>query len=205
MLQVDGYAGYRALARSARVQLAFCWSHVRRSFYDIAASRPAATEALVRIARLYAIEQEIRGRTPGERRAARHERSVPLIASLRRFLETSLARASGKGKLADAIRYALNRWDGLCRFLDDGRVEIDSNIVERSIRPLALNRKNALFAGSDQGGDHWPVVASLIETCRLNHVAPQAWLSATLTRLVAGYPASALDQLIPWTSTPDVA
>ena len=127
------------------------------------------------------------------------------VKSLRRFLETSLARASGKGKLAEAIRYALNRWDGLCRFLDDGRIEIDSNTVERSIRPLALNRKNALFAGSDQGGDHWAVIASLIETCKLNRIDPQAWLSATLTRLVEGHPASALGQLMPWTSAPDVA
>ncbi|WP_174296442.1 IS66 family transposase [Sphingomonas bacterium] len=205
VLQVDGYAGYRALGRSNQVQLAFCWSHVRRGFYEIAASRPAAAEALVRIAQFYAIEQEIRGRAPDERYAARQERSAPLVASLCRFLETSLARASGKGKLAEAIRYALNRWDGLCRFLDDGRVEIDSNTVERSIRPLALNRKNALFAGSDQGGDHWAVIASLVETCKLNRIDPQAWLSATLTRLVAGHPASALDQLMPWTSAPDVA
>lgn len=205
VLQVDGYAGYRALGRSNQVQLAFCWSHVRRGFYEIAASRPAAAEALVRIAQLYAIEQEIRGSAPDERHAARQERSAPLVKSLRRFLETSVARASGKGKLAEAIRYALNRWDGLCRFLDDGRVEIDSNTVERSIRPLALNRKNALFTGSDQGGDHWAVIASLIETCKLNCIDPQAWLSTTLTRLVEGHPASALDQLMPWTSAPDVA
>ena len=205
VLQVDGYAGYRALGRSNQIQLAFCWAHVRRGFYEIAASRPAAAEALVRIAQLYAIEQEIRGPAPDERRAARQERSAPMVASLHRFLETSLTRASGKGKLAEAIRYALNRWDGLCRFLDDGRVEIDSNTVERSIRPLALNRKNALFAGSDQGGDHWAVIASLIETCKLNLIDPQAWLFATLTRVVAGHPASALDQLMPWTNAPRVA
>ena len=93
----------------------------------------------------------------------------------------------------------------LCRLLDDGRIEIDSNTVERSIRPLALNRKNALFAGSDQGGDHWAVIASLIETCKLNRIDPQAWLSTTLTQLVAGHPASALDQLMPWTTAHDVA
>ena len=203
--QVDGYAGYAALGRSGRVQLACCWAHVRRAFYEIAASRPTATEALVRIAQLYAIEQEIRGRAPDELRAVRQERSAPLVASLRRFLETSLARASGKGKLADAIRYALSRWDGLSRFLDDGRIEIDSNTVERSIRPLTLNRKNALFAGSDDGGDHWAMIASLIETCKLNGTNPQAWLSGTLTRLAAGYPATALDQLMPWERAPAVA
>ena len=188
VLQVDGYAGYNAIGRSNRVQLAHCRAHVRRAFFEIAASRPVATEALVRIAQLYAIEQEIRGRVPDERRAARQERSASLVASLHQLLETSLARASGKGKLADAIRYALNRWEGLSRFLDDGRIEIDSNTVERSIRPLTLNRKNALFAGSDDGGDHRAVIASLIETCKLNGTNPQAWLSDTLSRLAAGTP-----------------
>lgn len=198
VLQVDGYAGYRALGRSNGVQLAFCWSHVRRGFYELAATRPAAAEALVRIDQLYAIEQEIRGRAPDERRAVRQDRSASLVASLRQFLESSLARASGKGKLAEAIRYALNRWDGLCRFLDDGRIEIDSNTVERSIRPLALNRKNALFAGSDQGGDYWAVIASLIETCKLNEIDPQVWLADTLTNFAAGHPQNRLDELMPW-------
>jgi transposase len=148
VLQVDGYAGYNVLGRSNQVQLAYCWSHVRRGFYEIATSRPVAAEALVRIAQLYAVEKEIRGRSPDDRHAARQELSVPVVADLRRFLEANLARTSKKGKLADAIRYALTRWTGLSRFLDDGRIEIDSNTVERSIRPLALNRKNALFACS---------------------------------------------------------
>lgn len=146
----------------------------------------------------HAIKQEIRGRASDEHRTVRQQRSTPLVASLRRFLETSLARASGKGKLAVAIRHALNRWDGLCRFLDDGRVKIDSNTVERLIRLIALNRKNALFAGSDQGSDHWAVIASLIETAKLNRVDPQAWLADTLSRLAAGHPATALDALMPW-------
>jgi transposase len=198
VLQVDGYAGYNALGQSKRVQLAYCWSHVRRGFCEIAASRPVATEALVRIAQLYAVEQGIRGRSSDERRAARQELSVPIVADLRRFLEGSLAKASKKGKLADAIRYALARWTGLGLFLDDGRIEIDSNTVERSIRPLALNRKNALFAGSDDGGDHWAVIASMIETAKLNGINPQIWLTDTFTRLAAGHRATALGQLMPW-------
>ena len=198
VLQVDGYAGYNALGRSNRVQLAYCWSHVRRGFYDIAASRPVAAEALVRIAQLYAIEQEIRGRPPFERRTARQELSAPIVADLRRFLDASLARSSRKSKLADAIRYATSRWAGLSQFLDDGRIEIDSNTVERSIRPLALNRKNALFAGSDDGGDHWAVIASMIETAKLSGINPLLWLTDTLTRLAAGHHATALDQLMPW-------
>jgi transposase len=198
VLQVDGYAGYNALGRSNQVQLAYCWSHVRRGFYEIAASRPVATEALVRIAQLYAVEQEIRGRSPGDRRAARQELSLPVVTDLRRYLEASLAKASKKGKLADAIRYALTRWTGLSRFLDDGRIDIDSNTVERSIRPLALNRKNALFVGSDDGGDHWAVVASMIETAKLNGINPQIWLTDTLERLAAGHGNAAIHQLMPW-------
>jgi hypothetical protein len=204
VLQVDGYAGYNALSRSNRVQLAYCWSHVRRGFYELAASRPAAADALVRIAQLYAVEKEIRGRSPDERRVARQEASAPIIADLRRFLEASLARTSKKSKLAEAIRYALTRWTGLSRFLDDGCIEIDSNTVERSIRPLALNRKNALFAGSDDGGDHWAVLATLIETAKLNGINPHTWLTDTLQRLAAGHSSAALGQLMPWNHAVDV-
>jgi hypothetical protein len=102
-------------------------------------------------------------------------------------------------KLADVIRYAIRHWEGLVRFLDDGRIEIDSNTVERSIRPIALNRKNALFAGHDRGDVHWGVIASLIETCKLNAVDPQAWLANVLDRLVNGWPMSKIDELMPWT------
>lgn len=205
VLQVDGYAGYNALGRSNQVQLAYCWSHVRRGFFEIAASRPVAAEALVRIARLYAVEQDIRGLSPDARSAARLELTAPIVADLHKFLDASLARSSKKGKLADAIRYALTRWTGLSRFLNDGRIEIDSNIVERSIRPLALNRKNALFAGSDDGAANWAVIASLIETCKLNGINPQAWLADTLGLLAAGHPANALDALMPWNHTHAVA
>jgi transposase len=153
ILQVDGYGGYRVLAKRGDVQLAFCWSHVRRRFFELAAAGPApiASEALERIAGLYAIEKDIRGRGADERHAVRQDRSRPIINDLEPWLRAKLALISQKTKLAEAIRYALSRWDGLARFLDDGRIEIDSNVVERSIRPIALNRKNALFAGSDEG------------------------------------------------------
>jgi transposase len=153
VLQVDGYAGYRALAERGDVQLAFCWSHVRRRFYELAAAGPApiASEALERIATLYAIESDIRGRSAEERRAVRRDRSRPVIDELESWLRAKLALISQKTKLAEAIRYALSRWGGLALFIDDGRIEIDSNVVERAIRPIALNRKNALFAGSDGG------------------------------------------------------
>ncbi|MFQ3664640.1 MAG: IS66 family transposase [Sphingomonadaceae bacterium] len=206
VLQVDGYTGYGALARRGDVTLAFCWAHVRRRFYELAkaGASPAATEVLTRIARLYAAEDSVRGSSPEARLAARHEHSRPIVHDLRQFLEAKLAQASRKSALAEAIRYALTRWDGLVQFLADGRVELDSNTVERAIRPLALNRKNALFAGSDDGGDHWAVIASLIETCKLNSVDPQAWLTKTLAKLAAGHSNRRRDDLMPWNFKPTV-
>jgi len=200
ILQVDGYAGYRAVAETGEVVLAFCWAHVRRRFFEIAqtGNAPVATEALARIAALYAIEAEIRGRSAEERHAIRQQRTRPLVDDLKTWLEAQLAAVSKKSRLAEAIRYALARWPGLGRFIDDGRIEIDSNVVERSIRPIALNRKNALFAGSDGGGEHWAILASLIETCKLNGVPPHAYLADVFTRFAAGYPISQIDDLLPW-------
>ena len=200
ILQVDGYGGYKVLARQSNVQLAFCWSHVRRKFYALATPGPApiACEALTRIAELYRIEGEIRGRLAEERRMIRQERSRPLVEALEPWLRTKLQLISQKTKLAEAIRYTLSRWHGLCLFLDDGRVEIDNNVVERAIRPLALTRKNALFAGSDGGAEHWAVIASLIATCKLIGVEPYRYLADTITRIVDGHPQNRLDELLPW-------
>jgi hypothetical protein len=207
VLQVDGYGGYRKLASTNAVTLAFCWAHVRRKFYElaVAGSAPIAAEALERIKALYAVEADIRGRQADERRAERQARSRPLTESLEPWLRARLETLSQKSKLAEAIRYALSRWDGLTRFLDDGRIEIDSNIVERAIRPLALGRKNHLFAGSDGGGEHWAVHASLIETCKLNDVDPQAYLANVITRIVQGHPMNRIDELLPWNLDRDSA
>jgi transposase len=200
VVQVDGYAGYRALAQNNTVSLAFCWSHVRRRFFDLAAAGPApiANEALTRIGALYAVEKDIRGRNADERRATRQIKSRPIVEALEPWLREKLALISQKTKLAEAIRYALSRWDGLTRFIDDGRIEIDSNVVERAIRPIALNRKNALFAGSDGGGENWAIIASLIETCKLNGVDPMAYLVDVITKIVNGHLANKLDELTPW-------
>jgi hypothetical protein len=200
VLQVDGYGGYRVLAERGDVKLAFCWSHVRRRFYELAAAGPApiASEALERIAGLYAIEKDIRGHSTEERRTVRQDRSRPIVDELEPWLRAKLMLISQKTKLAEAIRYVLSRWDRLIRFLDDGCIEIDSNVVERSIRPIALNRKNALFAGSDGGGDHWAVVASLIETCKLNSVDPHTYLADVITKIVNGHPNSRINELLPW-------
>ena len=201
ILQVDGYGGYAALARRRNdVSLAFCWAHVRRRFYELADKSPVATEVLRRIASLYAIEEEVRGSPAEQRSAARNERSRLIVDELRHYLDARLRQLSTKSKLAEAIRYALSRWDGLTRFLDDGRIDLDSNTVERSIRPLALNRKNALFAGSDEGGDNWAVIATLIENCKLSGIDPHAWLTETLSKLANGHPANRVGDLMPWTA-----
>jgi transposase len=204
IVQCDGYAAYKQLADAGRaggpVTLAFCWAHWRRRFYEIAKAGPApiASEALERIAALYAIEDTIRGRSPELRAAVRQAQSKPLVAALKSWLEVELTRVSGKSVIAIAIRYGLKHWDGLVRFLDDGRIEMDTNVVERSMRPVALNRKNALFAGHDEGAANWACIASLIETCKLNGVDPQAYLADVLTRLVNLWPASRIDELMPW-------
>ena len=200
ILQVDGYAGYRKLADRGDVRLAFCWSHVRRYFYELAVPGPSpiASEALERIAALYTVEKDIRGRHADERRTARQQRSRPLIDAFEPWLHAKLGLISQKSKLAEAIRYALSRWEGLTRFIDDGRIELDNNTVERTVRPIALNRKNALFAGSDGGAEHWATIASLIETCKLNDVDPLAYLTDVLTRIANGHPNRDIDQLLPW-------
>jgi transposase len=205
ILQVDGYSGFKRLPAGrppGQIQLAFCWAHCRRRFYELhqGTSSPLAEEALRRIGELYAIEAEIRGRPAEERGAVRQERSKPLVEALHAWLTTQLGRVSGRSTLAAALRYALRHWQGLVLFLEDGRIELDTNVIERAIRPIALGRKNALFAGSDGGARHWAIVASLVATAKLNGVEqPLAWLTDVLERMVSGRTkAHALEQLLPW-------
>ena len=205
VLQTDGYGAYKALAKAGAVELAFCWTHARRYFHKLLekdpAKTPIAAETVARI-QLYLIEAEIRGRSADERRAVRQEKSAPILQALKPWLATRLEVISQKSDLAKAIRYILTHWDGLNRFLDDGRVELDTNTVERAIRPLALTRKNSLFAGSEGGAEHWAILASLIATCKLNDVEPQAYLADVLTKLVNGHLQSRLDELMPWAYVP---
>jgi transposase len=199
IVQCDGYQAYKKLNQN-RIVLAFCWAHLRRRFNDIAkkGNAPVATEALLRIAEFYKIEETIRGRSPGERCAVRQEKSKPQVMAFHDWLETQLSKVSRKSPVAEAVRYGLNHWQGLIRFLDDGRIELDTNIVERSMRPVALTRKNALFAGHDDGAENWACIASLIETCKLQNIDPQAYLADVLTRLVNLWPNNRLDELLPW-------
>jgi hypothetical protein len=198
IVQCDGYAAYKALPED--VTLAFCWAHVRRGFFDLAkgGAAPIATEALRRVAVLYAIEAEIRGRPAVERLVVHRARSRPLVADLFIWLEAQLGRLPRSSPTAEAICYALNHQTGLERFLDDGRIEVDNNTVERAIRPICLSRKNALFASGDDGGARWADIASLVETCKLNSVDQQRYFTDLLTRLVNGWPNSRLDELMPW-------
>jgi len=202
VLQVDGYTGFsRLTGERPVVELAFCWAHVRRKFFDFyhATGSPIAAEALRRIAELYHIEARIRGRLPNDRARIRQAESRPLVGAMKSWLDGEIARVSAKSALAEAIRYALRHWKGLVLFLDDGRVEIDSNTVERTIRPIKLGAKNHLFAGSDGGAESWAVLASLIQTAKLNDVEPFAYLRDVLERIVSGKTkANELNSLLPW-------
>jgi hypothetical protein len=202
ILQVDGYAGYNRLLKRAddNVVLAYCWAHARRKLYEVAQSgtAPIAEDGLKQIAALYLIEKDIRGLAPEVRLAARQDQSAPLIVAFEEWLTTNRARLSAKAPLGEALKYIAKYWDGLCLFLTDGRIEMDSNAVERTIRPIALNRKNALFAGHDDGATNWGVIASLIETCKLNSVDPHAYLTDTVTAIVAGHKQSQINDLLPW-------
>ena len=198
-LQADGYAGFAAVYETGRIQEAACWAHVRRKFYDlqVAHKSPVAAEAMERIAALYAIEKEIRGCPADQRREARGTRARPLLDSLKQWLEETLGKLSKKSDTALAVRYALSRWESLLRYVDDGRIEIDNNAAERSLRAVALGRKNYLFAGSDAGGERAAAIYSLIGTAKLNGLDPEAYLRNVLSR-IADYPINRIEELLPW-------
>ena len=152
---------------------------------------------------LYAIEAEIRGHPAEHRQRIRQQRSRPIVEALHDWLQDHLARVSGASDLAKAMRYAIRHWPGLVTFLDDGRIEMDTNVVERAIRPHTLTRKNALFAGSDGGARHWAIAMTLIQTAKLNGVEPMAWLTDVLERMVSGRTkANELHSLLPWNWCP---
>jgi hypothetical protein len=169
ILQADAYAGFNKLYEDGSIQEAPCMAHIRRKFYDLmeAHQSPIATEAIERIALLYAIEKE-NGRSPDERRRVRNARARPLIESMHLWLQTSLATLSRKSDTAAAIHYALSLWDAMVRYLDDGRIEIDNSAAERALRAVAVGRRNYLFAGSDRGGERAAVFYTLIGSAKLN-------------------------------------
>ncbi|ETW10711.1 transposase IS66 [Roseivivax marinus] len=204
-LQLDGYTGYNRLTRPTRkgggpIRVAHCWAHARRKLKEVfdRDGSEIAAEGLRRIAEFYAVETDIRGIDPGQRLSARTVRTAPLVAAFGEWLQEQRLRVSAKSRLGEKLAYIHRHWDGLQTFLHDGRVEIDSNSVENLIRPIALNRKNALFAGHDEGGKAWGRIASLIETAKINGVEPFAYLKATLEAIANGHPNSEIDDLLPW-------
>jgi transposase len=202
-LHADGYAGFGALYqadgdRPAPVTEVFCWAHVRRKFHDLhLVGSPLAKEALDRIGRLFDIERAATGLPPALRQRIRQSRALPVIEELAAFFDATLPRLSGKSDLAAAVRYARSRWAALTRYLADGRLEISNNAAERAIRPLALGRKNWLFAGSDTGGDRAAAMYTLIETAKLNGLDPEAYLRDVLGR-IADHPINRIAELLPW-------
>jgi transposase len=204
-LQADAYAGFNQLYENGRIQQAACWAHVRRKFYDLeqAHASPVAREALQRIGALYGVEEQIRGKPLDQRREVRQAQAQPLLDSLRQWFEEILSKLSRKSETTAAIRYALSRWDALTRYIKDGHIEIDNNAAERSLRGVALGRKNYLFAGSDAGGERAAAIYSLIGSAKLNGLDPEAYLREVLTR-IADHPINHIDELLPWNlkSTP---
>jgi len=199
ILQADAYSGFSALYESGRILEASCWAHARRQFYDIyvANRSPIAAEAIQRIGTLYAIEREIRGKLPAERAAVRQQRAGPLLEQLHAWLSGRLRTVSAKSPLGVAINYALARWTQLTRYRDDGRIEIDNNTAERSIRPIVLGRRNYLFAGSDAGGQRAANIYSLIGSAMLNQMDPYLYLRHVLER-IAEHPINRIAELLPW-------
>jgi hypothetical protein len=197
----SAYAGFNGLYNREKNPIieAACWAHARRKFYDVyvAQASPLAKQALDRIGALYDIEAEIRGQPPDRRRLIRQARAGPLLADLHDWLQASYSTLSKKSGLAGAIGYALGLWPALTRYRDDGRLEIDNNAAERSLRVVALGRKNYLFAGSDAGGDRAAAIYTLLGTAKLNGLNPQAYLSYVLAR-IAEHRINRIDELLPW-------
>jgi transposase len=198
-MHADGYAGFNELYRRGDIQEVACMAHIRRKFVDIHKSQGSAIaeEAIKRIAMLYGVEKEVRGQPPDERVKARQRKSKPIFDDLETWLHAQLTRIFGKSPLAGAIRYALTRMKKLRPWLDHGFLELDNNTAERSMRPIALGRKNYLFMGSHGGGKSAAIAYTLIETAKLNGVDPQAWLTETLGR-IADHKITRIDELLPW-------
>jgi transposase len=198
-MHADGYAGFEAIYRAGQVREVACMAHIRRKFVDVhqAQGSPIAEAAILRIAQLYAVEKEARGQPPDVRAALRQAKEKPVLDELEAWLHQQSPKLSGKTPLAAAIRYALTRLPRLRAYLEHGVLELDNNAAERSMRPIALGRKNYLFMGSEGGGKAAAIAYTLIETAKLNGVDPQAWLTDVLGR-IAEHKITRLNELLPW-------
>ena len=195
------------------IQLAYCWAHARRKLYELtlgSTPAPIAQDGLKQISELYRIEKTIRGQTAELRLAVRQEKSAPRIDAFKTWLDRARAQVSVKSPTGAALKYIARYWDGLILFLDDGRIEMDSERCPAMVRgatrtpsngpsgPIALNRKNALFAGHETGAQNWAMLASLIETCKLSQVNPHQYLDKTLKAIANGHKQAEIGQLLPW-------
>ena len=198
-MHADGYSGFNRLYEKGRVKEVACMAHVRRKFVDIFKNSglEVAEEAIKRIALLYAVEKAARGKSPEERALIRQEQAKPVFDELEIWLQAQLPRIPGKSELAKAIRYAITRMSKMRDYLDHGGLELDNNTAERSMRCVALGRKNYLFVGSEDGGKAAAIAYTLIETAKLNGVDPQAWLTYVLAR-IAEHKITRIDELMPW-------
>jgi transposase len=208
-LHADAYAGYDALTlprgnKPPRITHVACMAHARRRLFEVheATKSPIAEEGLRRIQELYATEAEINGRPAERRRGEREARSKPLLDALRAWMLAQRRRLSGKSALGKALQYALNRWDALARYVEDGRLSIDNNLAERQLRGIAVTRKNFLFLGSDAGGQRAAIVYTVAETAKPNGLDPEAYIADVLERLAKGHPINRLDDLLPWKLRP---
>ncbi len=198
-VHADGYAGFNGLFGKDKAEEMACMAHIRRKFVDVYAAQGGAIaeEAIKRIAALYVVEKQARGKSPAERASLRREQAEPLFDDLEKWLKAQLPKISGKTPLAQAIRYALNRLPKARAYLENGILELDNNSVERSMKPVALGRKNWLFAGSESGGKAMAIAFTLIETAKLNDIDTQAWLTWVLER-IADHKITKIDELLPW-------
>jgi transposase len=210
IVQADAFAGYDRLFDSGEIIEAGCWAHARRKFYDVHVQQhqqpgTLAHQALLRIARVFAIEADIQGQPPDERGGQRQQRSGPILAELHTWLNETLAQLSAKSPMALAIGYSLSHWRALTRFVDDGRMEAHNNIAERSLRGIAIGRKNYLHLGSDAGGERAAIVYTLLGTAKLHGIDPYAYLHQVLG-CIADHPINRIDELLPWRLfPPDIA
>ena len=198
-LQADAYAGFHHLYDTGNIYEVACWAHARRKFHDIHAvhASPITSEAIACIGALYGIEEEVRGKPAELRCSTRQARAKPLLDDLRSWMDRSLRTLSTKSETAGAIRYALSHWRALTQYVDDGLLEIDNSAAERSLRAVALGRKNYLFAGSNSGGERAAAIYSLVGSAKLNGLDPERYLRQVLT-CIAEHPVNRIDELLPW-------
>ncbi len=205
-VHADGYSGFNGLFGDDKANEMACMAHVRRKFVDVftAQGSAIAEEAIRRIRDLYVIEKDIRGRSPEEKAAVRQAEAKPVFDDLETWLHAQLPRLSGKTPLAQAIRYALGRMPKARPYLTNGHLSLDNNSAERAVKPVAIGRKNWIFAGSEGGGKAMAIAYTLIETAKLNDIDPQAWLTWVLAH-IADQKITRLDELLPWNYAAEAA